>query len=57
MYANVPARGAGRGQVRVVIGERSRIYDAVSEGDALPTSTPVRVMRVEGDRTLVVTAT
>jgi membrane protein implicated in regulation of membrane protease activity len=57
VYANIPAGDAGRGQVRVVIGDRARIYNAVSEGDALNTGSRVRVVRVNEDRTLTVTAT
>ena len=56
VYANVPARGDGRGQVRVVIDERARIYNAVSDGDALDTGSRIRVVRVNDDRTLTVTA-
>ena len=54
VYANVPARGEGHGQVRVVMGSRQRIYNAVSDGDALPTSSRVRVSEVSSDRTLTV---
>ncbi len=56
VYAGVPARGAGRGQVRVIIGDRERIYSAVSEGDALPTGTRIRVVRANDDRTVTVAA-
>ena len=55
VYTNVPARGDGRGQVRVVVNERSRIYNAVSEGDAIVTSSSVRVLRANDDHTLTVT--
>jgi hypothetical protein len=54
VYAGVPAKGNGTGQVRVVIGERQRIYNAVSEDEPLPTKTRVRVIRVNADRTLTV---
>ncbi|MBL0926614.1 MAG: NfeD family protein [Phycisphaerales bacterium] len=54
VYATVPAAGGGRGQVRVNIDDRQRIYDAVSVGPELPTSTRVRIMRVNEDRTLTV---
>ena len=56
VYANVPAKGGGRGQVRVVIDERARIYNAVSEGDPIETGGRVRVVRVNDDRTLTVDA-
>jgi membrane protein implicated in regulation of membrane protease activity len=56
VYANVPAGDGGRGQVRVVISDRARIYNAVSDGDAIKTGSRVRVVRVNEDRTLTVTA-
>ncbi len=55
VYANVPAEKAGRGQVRLVIGNRDRTYSAVSDGEALPTGTRVRVIGVNDDQTLRVT--
>lgn len=54
VYTSIPARHAGRGQVRVVLDGRQRIYNAVSEGDAIPTSSRVVVVRVNEDRTLTV---
>ena len=56
VYANIPASDGGRGQVRVVISDRARIYNAVSTGDAIKTGSRVRVVRVNEDRTLTVTA-
>ncbi len=56
VYTNVPALGAGRGQVRVVVNERARIYNAVSDGEAIVTSSAIRVVRVNEDQTLTVTA-
>ena len=55
VYANVPAQGDGRGQVRVIINERARIYNAVSDGEAILTNSSVRVVRVNEDHTLTVT--
>jgi hypothetical protein len=55
VYASVPAAKSGRGQVRVVIGQRERIYNAVSDGEALPSGTRVRVTSVNDDQTLCVT--
>jgi hypothetical protein len=54
VYANVPAAGEGRGQVRVIISQRARIYNAVTEGEAIPTKSRVKVMRVNRDRSLTV---
>ena len=56
VYANVPAQGAGRGQVRVIIDGRARIYNAVSDGEALATNSRIRVVRVNQDHTLTVTS-
>ncbi len=56
VYTNVPALGAGRGQVRVVVNERARFYNAVSDGEAIVTSSAIRVVRVNEDQTLTVTA-
>lgn len=54
VYANVPENGSGRGQVQIVVNGRQRIYNAVSESEAIPTRSRVRVMRVNEDRTLTV---
>jgi membrane protein implicated in regulation of membrane protease activity len=54
VYVTVPAHGQGAGQVRVIVEERQRIYNAVSETDALPSNTRVRVCRVNEDNTLTV---
>ncbi|MCW5775262.1 MAG: NfeD family protein [Phycisphaeraceae bacterium] len=54
VYATVPARGEGRGQVRVVLDQRQRTYTATTEGEELPTGTRVRVTRVNEDNTLTV---
>ncbi|MCB9898858.1 MAG: hypothetical protein H6825_12710 [Planctomycetes bacterium] len=56
VYLTVPEHGAGSGQVRVVIGNRMRIFRAVSLEGALPTSSRVRVVSVDDDHTLVVAA-
>ncbi len=56
VYTNVPAKGDGRGQVRVVVNQRARIYNAVSDGDAIVTSSEVRIVRVNEDHTLTVTS-
>ena len=55
VYVNIPSQGAGRGQVRVVISKHDRIYDAVTEGEALPSHTRVRITRVNEDNTVTVT--
>lgn len=54
VYASVPERGRGSGQVRIVLRQRQRIVNAVSAGSALPTRTRVRVASVNPDRTVTV---
>ncbi len=54
VYANVPARGQGSGQVRLVLQQRQRIVNAVSAGEALPTRTRVKILSVNADRTITV---
>ncbi len=54
VYLTVPSRGEGRGQVRVTLQARQRIWNAITEGEALPTSTRVKVTRVNDDNTLTV---
>src|ERR1043165_1187826 len=54
VYLTVPSRGEGRGQVRVTVQDRQRIYNAVTDGEALPTSARVRITRVNDDNTLTV---
>ncbi len=54
VYATIPAGGQGRGQVRVTLAQRQRIYNAVTEGEELPSNTRVRVTKVNQDNTLTV---
>jgi len=54
VYLTVPSRGSGRGQIRVVLQQRQRIINAVSDGDAIPTSARVRVIAANEDNTLTV---
>lgn len=54
VYVTVPAQRQGRGSVRVVIGDRQQYYNAVTDGDAIPTSARVRVTEVNEDNTLTV---
>lgn len=56
VYVTVPKAGGGRGQVRVVIGERQRIFTAISAGGELRPPTRVKVVRVNDDRSLTVTS-
>jgi hypothetical protein len=53
VYLTVPDRARG-GQVRVTIDGRQRIYNAVTQGEDLPTGTRVRVLSANDDNTLTV---
>jgi membrane protein implicated in regulation of membrane protease activity len=54
VYLSIPARGAGRGQLRVTVEGRDRIYNAVSDTDELPTGARARVVRANPDNTVTV---
>lgn len=54
VYVTVPARGRGAGQVRLVMAERQRIVNAISDGGELPTRARVRVLTVNPDNTVTV---
>lgn len=49
VYAQIPPAGEGRGEVRVLIGDRERYYRAISDGGAIPTGSKVRVVSVNDD--------
>lgn len=56
VYVTVPAERSGRGQVKVTISGRQRIFNAVSEGVELASHTPVKVVQINPDNTLTVSA-
>ena len=56
VYARVPEAGRGQGQVRVVISNRQRIYNAITEGPELDSRSRVRVVAVNDDNSLTVEA-
>lgn len=55
VYVTVPERGKGMGQVKMVIKERSRIFNAISANDSISTNTEVWVTRANEDNTVTVT--
>lgn len=58
VYVTVPGVGGGAGgKVRVVVKQRQRIYDAVSEGATIGVGARVRVLRANADHTLTVRPT
>jgi hypothetical protein len=56
VYTRVPPSGEGQGQVRVVLSDRQRIYNAISRGPEFMTHTRVRVVEVNDDNSLTVDA-
>ncbi len=55
VYANVPAKGQGRGQVKVIVQGRMRIAQATQEGASeLATGSRVKVMKANEDGSVVV---
>lgn len=55
VYTNVPAKGEGRGQVRVVVGTRERIVTATSDGPAVATGSRVKIVHANSDNSIIVT--
>jgi hypothetical protein len=48
VYVQVPARGGGKGRVKLVVQDRLREFDAVQDGDVpLPSGTRVKVSEVD----------
>ncbi len=56
VYATVPGRSAGRGQVQLVLEEKQRMYWAITEGADIPTKSRIRVTNVNPDNTVTVVA-
>lgn len=54
VYLTVPSANGGRGQVRVTINNRQRVYDAVTDEQEIKPPSRVRIIRVNGDHTLTV---
>jgi hypothetical protein len=57
VYATVPQKTGGRGQIKLVVHGSQRMYWAVTEGEEpIPTGGRVKVTRVNTDNTVTVTA-
>jgi hypothetical protein len=54
VYVSVPGAGSGRGQVKLVVSGRQRIVNATTEGGPLPSSSRVKVVKVNSDNTVQV---
>lgn len=57
VYVSLPRRGEGQGQIKMVVADRLRIFNAISDADPLPSQSRVRVIRVNPDNTLTVAPT
>jgi hypothetical protein len=55
VYATVPAKGEGRGQVRVVVDTREQIVQATSDGPAIKSGERVKVIAAHADNSIIVT--
>lgn len=56
VYTRVPPKGEGAGSVRVVVDDRARIYNAVSDDGEIQRSGRIRVLQVNDDNTLLVSS-
>ncbi len=54
VYLGIPAERSGEGKVQITIQGAVREYNALTEGDALPTGTPIKVSEVINPSTLLV---
>lgn len=54
VYLTVPASGGGRGQVRIAVDDLERFYEAVTEGEEIPTGQRARIVRANPDNTVTV---
>ena len=54
VYLAIPGRRQGEGKVQISINNSVREYDAVTDGDTLPTGKDIRVVDVVGPNTLLV---
>lgn len=55
VYVTIPAARAGRGQVRLVIGDRQRYFNAVTDESAIESKTRVKIIAVNDDNSVTVT--
>lgn len=54
VYLKIPANRQGEGKVQISINNAVREYNAVTDGDQLPTGKDIRVVEVISDNTLLV---
>ena len=53
-YLRIPGNRMGEGKVQITINGAVREYDAQTEGDTIPTGTPIKVVEVINEGTLLV---
>lgn len=53
-YLTIPGARAGEGKVQITIQDAVREYNAVTDGDTIPTGTPIKVAEVINANTLLV---
>jgi len=56
VYLTIPAERSGEGKVQISINNSIREYNAITDGDAIKTGTPIKVTEVINDSTLLVEA-
>ena len=54
VYLTIPERRSGKGKIQITINNSVREYNAVTDGEALKTGTPVRVVEAVSADTLLV---
>ncbi len=54
VYLTIPAERKREGKVQITINNAAREYDAVTDGDEIRTGTPIKVVEVLNDSTLLV---
>ena len=54
VYLQIPGQRQGRGQVRLVIGDRQRYFNAVTDEDAIDSKSQVKIIEVNDDNTVTV---
>lgn len=54
VYLTIPGQRAGAGKVQITISGAVREYDALTDGDTIPTGTPIHVVEVLDEATLLV---
>lgn len=53
-YLTIPGERKGEGKIQITINNAIREYDALTEGDSIPTGAPIKVIGVINDHTLLV---